>query len=114
MHELHFHGGCHHHYHSETSDQVMPALGRIEKSLAVISTKEDTLMKTADELLADVQAEETVGDSMAVLLTELKTRLDAAGTDPSKLQAISDDLAAHQTAWASAVAANTPAETAAA
>lgn len=66
------------------------------------------------QLLAQVQAAQSVDDSAVALLTSLKTMLDAAiaanaNGDPSQLQPISDMLTNQINALAAAVSANTPA-----
>lgn len=60
-------------------------------------------------LQAEVANNTTVETSAVTLLQGLKAALDAAGTDPVALKALSDTLGANDTALAAAVAANTPA-----
>lgn len=62
-----------------------------------------------DALTAEVSQTTTVIDSAIALIQGLKAALDAAGTDPAKLQALSDSLDAKQKQLAQAVADNTPA-----
>lgn len=68
-----------------------------------------------DALAAQVAANTTVVQSAIVLINGLKTSLDAAiaaqadGDNGAALQALSDQLAATDSALANAVAANTPA-----
>ena len=62
-----------------------------------------------DELTIKVSETKTVTESAIVLLQGLKAKLDAAGTNPVALKALSDDLAASGAALAAAVVANTPA-----
>ena len=66
-------------------------------------------MSALDDLAAAVAAEDTVIDSAITLLTGLKAALDAAGTDPAKLSALSADITAKTAALSAAVTANTPA-----
>lgn len=66
-------------------------------------------MATLDDVVTAVAAEDTVIDSVVTLLTDIKAKLDAAGQDPVKLQALSDDIAAQTKKMADAVVANTPA-----
>lgn len=66
-------------------------------------------MATLDDLVAQVNDLGTVEDGVVALLTDIKARLDAAGADPAKLQALSDALAAQKQKLADAVSANTPA-----
>lgn len=64
---------------------------------------------TVDDILAKVTAEKTVVDSAVALLSQLSQAIKDAGTDPAKLQALSDAIDAQQSELASAVTANTPA-----
>ena len=66
-------------------------------------------MAVIDDLTANVTANTTVIESAIALLGNLKTLLDAAGTDPVKLKALSDTLASEDTKLAAAITANTPA-----
>lgn len=66
-------------------------------------------MADLTELTAEVTNNTTVEQSAITLLQGLKAQLDAAGTDPVALKALSDQLAANDTALAAAVTANTPA-----
>lgn len=66
-------------------------------------------MSALDDLTAAVAANDTVVDSAVTLLQGLKAALDAAGTDPGKLAALSSDIAAKTKVLSDAVAANTPA-----
>ena len=66
-------------------------------------------MATALETLeVEVSETKTAVDSAIVLIQGLKAQLDAAGTDPVKLAALSAALDASQTDLANAVVANTP------
>lgn len=67
-------------------------------------------MAALDELTAEVEENSTVIGSAVALIQGLKEKLDAAGTDPVKLKALSDQLDSNSKALAAAVAANTPAE----
>lgn len=71
------------------------------------------LKKMADELTVleqEVAENSTAIGSAVTLLQGLKAALDAAGTDPVKLKALSDQLSAQTDALAAAVVANTPSE----
>ena len=67
------------------------------------------MQEVLDKLRAAVAKEETVGDSMLVLLQGLSAQIEANKTDPAALQAIADDLNAKADAWAAAVATVLPA-----
>jgi hypothetical protein len=69
----------------------------------------ETQMALIDDLVADVEAQTTVVGSVKALLEQLKAMLDAAGTDPVKLQAVKDTIAKNTTDLSDAVIANTPA-----
>ena len=66
-------------------------------------------MAVLDDLTANVTNNTSVIASAIALLGNLKALLDAAGTDPTKLQALSDTLAKDDAALVAAVTANTPA-----
>lgn len=66
-------------------------------------------MAVLDDLTANVTANTSAVNSAIALLQNLKAQLDAAGTDPAKLKALSDTLGANDAALAAAVTANTPA-----
>lgn len=68
-------------------------------------------MADLTKLQEEVQENGTVIGSAITLLNGLKAQLDAAGTDPEALKALSDQLDSQSNALAAAVAANTPAET---
>lgn len=67
-------------------------------------------MALLDELTVEVSEVTEVVASAITLIEGLKDKLDAAGTDPVKLKALSDQLHEQRKALAAAVAANTPAE----
>jgi len=68
------------------------------------------IMALIDDIESDVTVQTTVIDGVMTLLTNLKAQIDAAGTDPAKLQAIKDGLLANTKKLADAVAANTVAQ----
>lgn len=68
-------------------------------------------MTDLTELTAAVAKDTEVDQSAITLLNGLKAALDAAGTDPVALKALSDQLGSNSDALAAAVAANTPAAT---
>ncbi len=74
-----------------------------------LKAKLEAIMSALDDLTAAVAAEDTVIDSAITLLKGLKDALDAAGTDPVALAALSADIAAKTTQLSDAVTANTPA-----
>lgn len=88
---------------------ILKAIQALDAKLTQILSKETQTMALIDDLTADVTAQTTVVGSAVTLLQGLKAALDAAGTDPAKLQAIKDGLDANTKTLADAVAANTPA-----
>lgn len=70
---------------------------------------EERIMSALSDLQAAVAAEDTVIASAITLLGGLKAQLDAAGTDPVALAALSADIAAQTASLAAAVSENTPA-----
>ncbi len=71
--------------------------------------KLEATMAAVDDLTAQVAANTSVIESAITLLGNIKALLDAAGTDPAKLAALSATLAAEDDKLAAAVVANTPA-----
>lgn len=66
-------------------------------------------MALLDDLTVNVTKNTDAVQSAITLLNNLKAQLDAAGTDPVKLKALSDTLGKNDDDLAAAVAANTPA-----
>lgn len=62
-----------------------------------------------DALTANVTRITTVADSAIALLQNIKARLDAAGTDPAALTALSTSLGTESDKLAQAITDNTPA-----
>lgn len=92
-------------------------LDRIEDKLDAILRRANLLLRESyimatslDEITAEVQQTTDAQASAVLLLQDLKSRLDAAGTDPVALKALSDALDASTNALAAAVVANTPAD----
>lgn len=69
-----------------------------------------TMANQLDSLTAQVQKNNDTIESAITLIGGIKAALDAAGTDPAKLQALSDSLASEDEKLANAIVANTPAE----
>lgn len=74
-----------------------------------INQRLEAIMAAIDDLTAQVAANTSVIESAITLLGNIKALLDAAGTDPAKLAALSATLAAEDDKLAAAVVANTPA-----
>lgn len=94
--------------HNMGGVQDSAMLNRLDKISALIITQGAKVMKELDDLTAAVEAETTVGDSMATLLTELSGKIAEAAGEPEKLKALAETITAKTTEWAAAVVANTP------
>ena len=83
--------------------------GEILKQLSLILKNQKSMTTDLTSLTAAVEKNGSVIESAVTLLNGLKAQLDAAGTDPVALKALSDQLGTETDSLASAVAANTPA-----
>ena len=81
-------------------------LNRILDAINQLGIKMATAL---EDLTAQVTQTNTVIDSAIVLIQGIKAALDAAGSNPVALKALSDSLAASDAALAAAIVANTPA-----
>lgn len=61
-----------------------------------------------DNLTAQVKSNSDLLDSATQLINGIAARIEAAGVDPVKLQALTDELKAKDDVLAAAVTANTP------
>lgn len=87
-------------------DRILEMLSQLTWLLA----KESALtMAALDDLTAQVKANTDVEASAITLIQGLADALKAAGTDPTKLAALQQQLLTSQTALAAAITANTPA-----
>lgn len=84
---------------------------KIEKLLHTVIKNQTKEMADLTALQASVANTATVEQSAIVLLQGLKAQLDAAGTDPVALAALSASLDSGANDLAAAVVANTPAAT---
>ena len=82
---------------------------RLQNLADVLAHQGERIMATLDDLSADVADEASVIGSVETLLTNLSAQLAAAGTDPTKIQAIKDAIDANKARLSAAVVANTPA-----
>lgn len=87
---------------------LQQTLSALVQSTAAIGINIGKIMQELDNLRAAVAAQTSVIDSTVTLLGGLKAALDAAGTDPAALAALSAEITAHTEALAAAVLANTP------
>lgn len=66
------------------------------------------IMALLDEVITEVEGLRTVNGSVVALLEGLSKKLDDAGTDATKLQAVRDNLRTEKQRIADAVVAHTP------
>ncbi len=118
-----------HHFLPDTV--VLTRLDTIERKTDLIISKTEKIMPTLDELqakadatLAQITSDTAIDNAVAIVVTnqnstiaDLKAQLAAAGTDPAKLQALSDTMdhilsldTSNAAIVSGAVTAGTPAE----
>ena len=93
------------HHYIEPSPQV---LARLDAIMEKLDRMERCIMSALDDLASDVAAEDTVIDGAVTLINGFAAQLAAAGTDPTKLAALSADIKAKTAELSAAVLANTP------
>jgi hypothetical protein len=98
----------HIHVHVEP-DERDPRIIKILSIVQDLQTKGVTMATDLSELTAKVEEVKTVAGSAAVLLDGLKAALDAAGTDPAALAALSTSLGDASGVLVDAITRNTPA-----
>lgn len=91
--------------------EVIRRLDALKRQEARQKAREDRILANLSDVKAAVAAEKTVVQSAITLLTELKTKLDAAiaSGDPAEIQAVVDEIGAQTNDLATNVALNTPA-----
>lgn len=72
--------------------------------------RDDLMSKELDDLTTEVSETTVAIDAAVTLIEGIAARIAAAGVDPAKLQALTDELNTKSTALAEAVAANTPSD----
>ena len=82
---------------------------QLNRILSAVTNLEIKLANELADLTTKVADTKTVIDSAIVLIQGIKAALDAAGSNPVALKALSDSLAASDAALAAAIVANTPA-----
>lgn len=97
------------HVHSADERPIQKKLDQILRALSVITAKEAAMAATIDDILAGVQAESTVDDSIIALLNNIAQQLANAGVPQAKIDAIMAVIQANQDKVTAAVTANTPA-----
>jgi predicted nucleic acid-binding Zn-ribbon protein len=101
---------AHVHVHIDQDTRILDVLTRIEHKLDGIQQLERTQMADLSALQAEVTENNDAVQSAVTLLQNLSQQIRDAGTDPSAIQALADQLDAQTQALAQAVVANTPAE----
>lgn len=70
---------------------------------------QEKMMAQIDDLEAELARNTSVDESVLALITNLLAQIEAAKTDPARIQAVIDKFRANDDSLAAAVAANTPA-----
>ena len=91
------------------SGAVDRKLDRILLHLQAVEHEDKIMSKELDELTAQVAANTAVQMSAVELINGIAARIEAAGTDPAKLAALTANLRNDDEQLAAAVLANTPA-----
>lgn len=95
-------------YHDQLTR--MEAKLRSLMRIAIFSAdKLEKIMAQIDDLEAELARNTSVDQSVLALITDLLAQVEAAKTDPVRIQAVIDKFRANDDSLAAAVAANTPA-----
>lgn len=89
----------HHHFHFDEAGHFFETIIR----------KVTHMSQQLDDLTTQVSANTSVIESALTLIQGLRQQIIDAGTDPAKLQALTDSLKAEDDKLAAAIADNTPA-----
>lgn len=95
--------------HGELSGSADQKLDSILALLRALVAQEKAIMKELDDLTTQVQATDDAEQSAIALINGIAARIDAAGTDPKALAALTASLKSKSDELAAAVVANTPA-----
>ena len=98
-------------YHHHDFPEVEAHFREISRKLSLILERIDRMSKELDDLTAQVKANSDLLDSATTLINGIADRITAAGTDPTKLAALTAELKAKDDVLAAAVTANTPVPT---
>lgn len=88
--------------------EVMERLKRVEAKLDLLLERGVVMSKELDALTAQVKQNTDLETSAVTLIKGLADQIVAAKDDPTKLQALTDELKVKADALASAILANTP------
>jgi hypothetical protein len=101
-----------HQYHHPNVEVLVREVAHAQnKQLDRILRRIKRMSVELDNLTAQVKANSDTIDSAVTLINGIADRIIAAGVDPVKLTALSDELKAKDDTLAAAVTANTPAAT---
>jgi hypothetical protein len=99
-----------HFFHPHEIERFLRELDHnYNKKLDTIIKRLKQMSKELDDLTARVHANSDVLDSAVALINGIAARIEAAGVDPVKLQALTEELQKKDDELAAAVVANTPA-----
>lgn len=97
---VHMHGGR----MDEKLDEILAAV-------SLLTSQGKVIMKEIDDLESAVMENTTVDESAVTLLTNMAATIESLKNDPAKLQQFANNIRASSAKLASAVQANTPADT---
>jgi len=101
-----------HHSHPDHPQYALHMkLDEIIRLLRIVIKGERIIMADLSTLESAVQSNTDVEQSAIALINGIAAQLAAAATDPAKVKALADQLAANSASLAAAVTANTPAAT---
>jgi hypothetical protein len=92
-------------------DRAIRLLEYIAAGVSNLQKGQVMASKEMDALQAEVERNTTVDESVKALVTGLAARIEELKNEPTKLQALADQLKASNDSVAAAVAANTPSDT---
>lgn len=95
-------------YYRRFRDHMETAELRNSKKLDLILERLQHMSIELDNLTTQVRANSVAVDAAVLLINGIADRITAAGVDPAKLQALTDELKSKDEALATAVVANTP------
>lgn len=90
-------------------DLILAKLNLLAINITAIQAQETHMAGELDALTAQVTANTDAEAGAILVLNDLHARLVAAGTDPTKLAALTASLSTSKDALAAAIVANTPA-----
>lgn len=95
---------------SPTTTKANKQIAEIHSMITALTQGAQAMAADLTELQTQVEQNTSVTQSAVALLDGLKAQLDAAGTDPAALSALSAALGSNSQSLADALTRNTPAE----